>query len=455
MTVIEQVVEKNWCVGCGMCAAVCPNERLEIRWNDRGEYNPKVIQGSTDCGANCSLCYEICPAHGQTKNETEIGQELYAEIPEIQHTPQAGYWLNSYVGYSNEHRLDSASGGIATWLLERLLVSGEVDAIAAVGRTDCPDKLFEFKICETIKQIRACSRSAYYPVEVSRVIRYFLDNDGRYAIIGLPCVCKAIRLAQDKFPVLRKRIKYVLGLTCGHTCSKFFAEYICALGGGNPHKLNEFIFRTKDLSQPASNLGMTFRAGQGADEVAKQVLWRDGVGEAFTNSYFQLPGCFYCDDIFAECADAVFMDAWLPEYARQPEGHTIALIRAVQIRNLLVDGESQGTLSLCDLTLKATISSQQGVVERKRFRVVNFDDEPIKRNELLRKPRVFQFLLGTLYRSCGKVTPEKWPMADKNLLEFNQLIRPILWKILIVQKLRKITSLPLRAVRKIYKLSGG
>ena len=62
---------------------------------------------------------------------------------------------------------------------------------------------------------------------------------------------------------------------------------------------------------------MTYRSGEGDHADLKQVLWNDGANIAFNNGYFQLPGCSHCDDIFAECADAVFMDAWLPEYARQ------------------------------------------------------------------------------------------------------------------------------------------
>ena len=80
MNVIQEVVEKGWCVGCGMCTAVCPKNRLEIRWNERGEYDPVERDGCVECSDKCSLRYQVCPAHGNTKSETEIGREWYGDV---------------------------------------------------------------------------------------------------------------------------------------------------------------------------------------------------------------------------------------------------------------------------------------------------------------------------------------------------------------------------------------
>jgi len=455
MTVIEEVVAKGWCIGCGMCTSVCPKDRLEILWNDRGEYNPVVVDNAPTCGETCSLCYQVCPAHGNTRNETEIGKALYDKVDGIQHTPETGYHLSSYVGYSKEHRLTSASGGLASWVLESLLESGEVDGVLAVGRTTDSDKLFEFKICSTKAEVRACGRSAYYPVEVSEVIRHVLKNEGQYAIIGLPCVCKAIRLAQDKLPKLKKRIKYILGLTCGHTCSKFFAEYICALGGGNPHNLKEFIFRTKDLKQPASNHQMTFCSTEGSEDVLRNILWNKGVGSAFTNGYFQLPGCFYCDDIFAECADAVFMDAWLPEYSKQSEGYTIALTRNSRINALLVFGTERDFIKSSKLPIGETITSQLSIIECKRCRTINLKGDPKQRTELFKHPTITQRLQAVRLRSYAQTSVAKWKISKMQLRKFRTLIHPLHKKMIFISMIQRTLSLPNNTVERVVNLLKG
>lgn len=450
MNVIEEVVDKNWCVGCGMCAAVCPRHRLEIRWNEQGQYNPVVVDGSADCSEKCSMCYQVCPAHGKTKNETEIGSQCYGNVETIQHTDETGYYISSYVGYSKDHRANSASGGMATWMLERLLQSGDVNAVAAVGRNIDTDTLFEFKICRTIEEVRDCSRSAYYPVEISHVIQHILNNDGSYAIIGLPCVCKAIRLAQDKIPRLKQRIKVVIGLTCGHQCSNFFAEYICALGGGNPHDLKEFIFRTKDLSQPASNHGSYFRSGKKPIEVARQILWNDGVNVAYLNGYFQLPGCFYCDDVFAECADAVFMDAWLTKYIKYSEGHSLVLTRSEKIEALL-NTEENGIV-LNRISVNKVILSQQGVLDRKRIRRIPQKNEPILRTNVLRPASPLQHKINLLKQEISFFTSESWASA-KHIDILNTVCGKQFQRLKLYSKTLRILNLPLRVFRKIAKLS--
>jgi len=455
MTLLEQVVKNKWCVGCGACVAVCPAGRLEMGWNNCGELIPMEIQKSVYCNANCSCCYSVCPAHGETPNETDIARELYEDIPAIQHSPETGYFLNAYVGFSEKNRLGSASGGVATWLLEFLLKTGAVDNVIAVGRTGNPDKLFEFKICQTVTQLRDCSRSAYYPVEISKILKQVFAKEGHYAIIALPCVCKAIRLAQKRYEILRQRIKYVLGLTCGHTCSKYFSEYICALGGGDPFQLREFIFRTKDLSQPASNYGMTFLSGHRSNEFFKQVLWKDGVGKAFNNGYFQLSGCYYCDDIFAECADAVFMDAWLPEYSYQPEGYSIVLLRHLDFIQVVSSGQYQKELFLDPLAIQKVIKSQQGAIARKRCREVNLKRDPCKRIELFTKPGLIEKILNSLLVSCSEVSPRYWLAANKQLTEFSQRMKLLQTKIDFLQKIRRLSIIKNRIFEKFFKRVNG
>jgi len=431
--VVTSVVDNGLCIGCGMCAGICPQGRLEMRFNERGEYNPVELKDSVPCPEKCSLCYQVCPAHGDTKNETDIGCELYSDVDGIQYRTETGYYLSSYLGYSNSngHRENGASGGMATWTLETLLVTGEVDAVACVGRTYDSDRLFEFRICTTTDDIRQCSRSAYYPVEISHIIQHIMENEGRYAIIGLPCVCKAIRLAQDKIPKLKDRIKYVLGITCGHTCSKYFAEYLSALGGGDPHSLHDIVFRIKAPNEPASNYGMHFRSGTGKAERIGVIRGCDGFGYAFTSGFFPIRGCFFCDDVFAECADGAFMDAWLPKYAVQPEGHSIVILRNTMVK-AIISSQIGKTLNLSEIDVRTTILSQKNTIFLKRRKNYVHYRDALKRG--LPTPKMRESLMRpihnpiccaierTVYRLANS-TGDTWKRVNKNIELFDSEIK--------------------------------
>lgn len=47
------------------------------------------------------------------------------------------------------------------------------------------------------------------------MLKFILDHEEIFALVGLPCFVKAIRLAQKNNPKLSKRMKYVIGLACG------------------------------------------------------------------------------------------------------------------------------------------------------------------------------------------------------------------------------------------------
>lgn len=362
----ESVLARDYCCGCGVCAGICPQNALEMRFNEHGEYRPCLTGECTSCG----LCSAVCPFLDGNANEDDLARSAFENTPRIRHTVETGYYLNGFVGYvaEPEIRWNRASGGMATWLLEKLLTEKAVNAVLCVSPNSDPDELFRYTICRSIDDVRKCSRSCYYPVTAQDVLSFVKRNNGRYAIVGLPCVCKAVRLAQQQSRRLRDRISYVLGLVCGQTKSKGFVEYVCALGGGDPHRLSKVEFRVKDASRSASDFGLSFTCE--IDNGSKQegtVFGTEGMNRAWSDRYFTPNACNFCDDVFAECADAVFMDAWLPEYRKDAGGHSLVLTRDPRINELFdreADHPSDAVVHRLDV--EAIIRSQMGVVCSKR-----------------------------------------------------------------------------------------
>ncbi len=427
--VCSEVVANNLCIGCGVCAAVCPKRNLEIRFNEYGENN--AFETGAGCGEKCNLCLKVCPFYDNEENEDTLGKKLFADIPDIKHTPETGYYWESFVGYSkiNGHRENGASGGLATWTMETLLNENLVDHVACVSPNDDQEKLFKFKICNTPEEVRKCSRSCYYPVETSEVIKHILQHEGRYAIIGLPCVCKAIRLAMQLNPKLQRRVRFVLGLVCGQTKSKFFVEYVCALGGGDPHCLKQVTFRIKDPNRPASEFGMKWVCN---DEMNPRregvVFWTDGMNRIWFDRYFTLNACNFCDDIFAELSDACFMDAWLSPYRNDNRGHTIILIRNRDLLNLIENPDSEKALQISHLPIEQVIRSQIGVIFEKRKaiseRLAHCDRAglaaPAKRVNKNTKLRCDSRLEIRTRLIISQRSPDIWLKCGKRLREFHR-----------------------------------
>jgi len=461
--VCGMVVANNLCIGCGLCASICPHNNLRIEFNELGEYI--ALKQGEKCPDSCELCLKVCPFAVADQDEDTLGNELFANVSGMKHRPETGYYLDSLVGYSTigGHRENGASGGMATWMLETLLKENMVDYVACVSPTQEANRLYKYVLVSEPEQVRSCSRSCYYPVETSEVIKHILSNEGRYAIIGLPCFCKAIRLAMQVSPKLRGRVKFVLGLTCGQTKSKSFAEYICALGGGDPNCLYQFIFRVKDPGHPASDYGMKSVCRTGTNQIYENVsFWTDGVAPPiWCNRYFTPNPCNFCDDLFAEVADVCFMDAWLSEYSSDWRGHNIVLVRSERLRSLFKSSTEEGSLFLKKLNINDVILSQQGGLDmkrgemRERYHLAKKAGQlvPKKRIHLCR-PRVsfgkrrFVKITWIISEKSGK----EWILAKKQLPDFHKRFKPYIIRLRRAELFDRVSRVPEGIVRRLRRI---
>jgi coenzyme F420 hydrogenase subunit beta len=366
--VLSEVVARGYCAGCGVCAAVCPSQTLQMRFNGFGEYGPVACTGGS-CRSHCGVCLSVCPFSASACRENEMGRDLFGGTETIQHDSRVGYYLAAFAGFSqvHDHRVNGAAGGLTTWTLEALFQAGRIDRALCVAPTAGEATLFRAVVCRGPEDVRRCSKSCYYPIEFSGVLREVLATEGRYAVVALPCVAKALRLAALWNKTLSTRIRYILGLVCGQARSAFFSEGVCALAGGEPSHLRSMEFRVKDSHRPASDHAIRLEWQRGDGDGGTRVLsWSDGPGRMWSRGYFTLNACHYCDDVFAELADASFMDAWLPEYVSDPRGTNLVVVRHPGLRAILEDGARSGVISLRRVPVDSVVASQRVALRAKR-----------------------------------------------------------------------------------------
>lgn len=349
------------CVGCGVCATSCPQQRIDMAFiADKGYYLPTY--GYEQCEIRCGICENVCPFVRGNPTTADIAGDLFANKPGMAYDEVLGYYLDLYAGFSAEHRLTSASGGMVTWLLETLLEKGEIDGAVCVGPDSISPTLFNFRVARTVEDVRACSGSCYQPVEISHALREILVSSSRYAIVALPCMARALRLAIRKNARLRSRIRFIIGLVCGQMKSRHFVDYLCQKHA-NRSDPSHIVFRHKPLDRPANDFMFRFTW---VDGHTVDLSFLEAILQPWTERWFTLEGCDYCDDVFAECADATFMDAWLPEYQNNPQGHNIFIVRDPDLLNIVRNASISGELETTTLTPERVRESQVGVIYQKR-----------------------------------------------------------------------------------------
>jgi hypothetical protein len=102
---------------------------------------------------------------------------------------------------------------------------------------------------------------------------------------------------------------------------------------------------------------------------------------------FQPEACNFCDDIFADTADIVFGDAWLPEYENSWEGTNIVIARNPKLLEILQSSKSREEIFLTEVPLSSVLDSQAGNIRHRRVGLqVRLEDDrksnlrvPVKR----------------------------------------------------------------------------
>lgn len=356
---IEKVIKGDFCIGCGVCAVV--SNDIKIKLNSLGQYQAELLDNiSTEID-------EICPFTNESKNEDELSDIFLDKINDSR--KNIGKYLSNYVGFvkNSKQRETSSSGGILSWLLIRLLENKEIDGVIHVGNFENDQNvLMGYRISLTKEDVLNNRKSRYYPIEMSNVLTEIKKEHPlkKFAIIGIPCFIKSIRLLQLKDSYYKENIKYTFGIVCGHLKSKYFAESYALEAGLKPNDMNSIDFRYyQDTDTIASNYSVKI---EGKEKEESKVIIKgnnDFYASNWGHGMFKYNACEFCDDVLAETADIVFGDAWLPEYVNEPKGTNIITVRNIDLNQLLKEHNDELWLEILDVD-KILLSQDAGIRHR-------------------------------------------------------------------------------------------
>lgn len=448
------VINNDYCVGCGNCASI-KDSPFKMVMNGNGKYAP-VIDNKVSNNEEKNIL-EICPFSNMSKDEDIIAKQLYGSIDGIYHNEYIGYYIKNYAGYvkKGEYRERGSSGGMGTWIATQLLELNLIDAIIHVKASD-KDKgtiLFTYQISSNAKELSEGSKSKYYPIEMSQVIKFVRNNPGRYALIGIPCFIKAIRLLAEKDNQVNERIRFTIGLVCGHLKTDMFVKSMAWQMGIRPEHLADFDFRMKLDDRGANSYGVK---AKGIDN-GKAIIQSSPVNKLYTTNwgqgFFKYKSCDFCDDILAETADITIGDAWLPEYVMDSKGTNIVVVRNPIMQNIIE--ENMNELQLDELSAEKIFASQAGGFRHRReglsYRLYlkdqNNEWRPIKRikasNNISSKRKKIYEQRVILYEESYKAFKKAEEKEDFN--EFIKQMDPL------IKNYNKLNAQPffLRLLRKI------
>ncbi len=366
---LEQVVKGGYCIGCGACSQRPGNGPIRLELNEYGMFQASLGETTADASPPDPSPLTCCPFADDAVNEDTLGHELFGSVG--QRDRHLGYVQATYAGHVIEtgYRQRGSSGGTGSWILATLLTEGLVDAVVHVRPrepTAEDRRLSAYAVSRTLEDVRSGAKSQYYPVEMSGVLQLIRNTPGRYAVVGIPCFLKAIRLLMRTEPVFRERVHYCIGLFCGHLKSTAFAESMAWQCGIAPGNLTRIDFRVKQENRPADEYAVEAVGTVHGEPIAITRPARQLFGQNWGWGLFKYKACDYCDDVVAELADLSIGDAWLPEYAQDWQGTNVLIVRSTRLHILLQEGMRNGQLALQPIAPEAVVRSQEGGFRHRR-----------------------------------------------------------------------------------------
>ena len=353
INILDSIISQDLCVGCGACLYNTPSQDGKMDWNSEGFLIPTLKNGK---GEMNKAAINVCPFNpypaDEVRTEDELANIFLQDAPN--HHPQVGSYYNTYAGYSEQFRLTSSSGGLATYLLTELLEQKLVDAVITVG--EGKDNHYEYKLVKRKEDLLATSKTKYYPVTMADALKELKNLDGKVAVVGIGCFIKAVRLLQHYNPELREKIAYTIGIICGGLKSKFFGEYLASKAGVQNNEFTKPQFRIKDYESTAGDYSFGCIDNKGTEKQIKMQT----VGDMWGTGMFKCNACDFCDDVTTELADISLGDAWIPPYNHDGKGTNVIVTRSVLAEKLINNGIQTDKLKVQPLAFETFLSSQQG-----------------------------------------------------------------------------------------------
>ena len=347
---VEPIYASGLCMQCGTCAGVCTRDAIALKWDLRVGYRLHVDAAKCD---DCGMCTAVCPAEGLDFRADAWWRERNGDAPTADFL---GPWRKLVFGWAADEstRYTSASGGVATAILQGALALGAIDAALVVAMN--PDNPLATRpvLATTADEIAACRGSKYNVAVTNVLLKQVLREPGRYALVGLPCHIQGLRKAQRRFPELRERVVLALGLFCGRTAQPRATEVTARRLGLDPGQLVSVSYRG-----PSWPGGLRLVTKTGA---VHDLPYDDYMNRRF--SAYTPPRCRTCPDGLAELADISVGDAWLERFFGSPG--VSGLIVRTEAGEQLLDDLAPAWLALTSATAEEVLASQEPTHALKR-----------------------------------------------------------------------------------------
>lgn len=311
---ITDIVERQLCSGCGVCAYVEPER---FRMGDALDYGrrPYVLDAApVETGEAAGICPGAGLEHSFDRRDPALVDEL---------TDAWGPVRAVWEGYAadDEIRLAGSSGGAASALALYCIEKGGMAGVLHIAARQDVVYLNETVMSTTREQLLAATGSRYAPASPCDGLDLIEQAEAPCAFIGKPCDVAALQQARKLRPALDEKVGVTIGFFCaGAPSTRGTLELLKKVGVKNPDTITSLRYR-------GNGWPGVWRVCYSDDDGVEQSL--EETYEAswdFLQRYRQWR-CYLCPDHTGEFADIAVGDPWYREVQAGEPGKSLIVAR--------------------------------------------------------------------------------------------------------------------------------
>lgn len=350
---VESVSSNFLCTGCGICQAMCKQNAIRMTISKDYTYAPEVLREKC---IGCGLCIKVCSGYKTDYDRLRMSVSMNGSENLL-----LGSHLSCYIGYSRnpELRWNASSGGVITSLLTFAFKEGLIDGAVVTVKDPCNPLRPKAILARSADEVLSSKGSKYCPVTMGRAMRQVLEEEGKFAVVGLPCHIHSIRNAEIFSKTLREHLVLHLGLFCSNTGN--FEGTQCLLKKINVDKDRVISIDYRGNGWPGEMV-VQLVGGKHA-EISYPQYWDC----LFGSNFFTPWRCFFCIDATNELADVSVGDPWLPESKEERHGKSIIVARTKEAETLLRKAAKEGNIGLSNIGSELVKQSQWLTIKSKKW----------------------------------------------------------------------------------------
>jgi len=332
----NDTVKNNLCIGCGICSVVCPKQCIYMKQCSENWEKPEVDE--EEC-VECGECLRYCP-HTFKKVVDNARRVSSYKDPKMYGLNNAWYYTGHVKNESERKR--SASGGMATFIVQKLLTDSRIDVVIhgemLMGRTG--ELHYGAALSVTVEEIDRRRSSFYSVFSFNKVLNKIKKdkNIKSLCVIGVPCIVSAlITLINEHDDYRHVKKIYSVALACSHNVAGAFIDYLAdslRIDRSLPYYVD---LRNKDGITNANNYNNHFFAEN--ETIVKINRFESEFTSQWRNYSFAMNICNCCSDFWGVNADITVKDAWGKWASEEPLNKSILVVRNSEINDILLGSD--------------------------------------------------------------------------------------------------------------------